>query len=156
MDGLSDWHLDKRYDVFGFPVTVAFEAGLVRIRNDRFLRQSVDRHPERSVDALVRSVKADYAANAGRELAIGDDSFVVEIWGHLYADHFLVKYRRVLRIVFPFGLYGRFRRSCAVIDCGERGKDPNRRLWDYLARYRGLMARWATRIVLCPDGTPQA
>lgn len=137
--------MEKRYDLYGFPVTVAFGAGLVRIHNDRFLKQAVDSDPVQSVAKLVQWVKADHAAYTGQDLAIGDDSVAVEIWGHLYFEYFLLKYRRLLRIILFFGLYGRLCRSCVVIDCGERGKDPNRRFWDYLARHRGRMAKWVTQ-----------
>ncbi|WP_257667820.1 hypothetical protein [Parapedobacter tibetensis] len=134
--------MEKYYSIGGNQVKVIFNDGLVGIVNDMALKQAVDMQPEESVDLLVVWIKEDYLLEKGEPLVITDNSFVVEIWGHVYVDYFLLKYKTLLRVILAFGLYARFCKSCEVIDCGERGKDPNRRLWDALAPYRKAIAKW--------------
>ncbi len=137
--------MEKEYVLFGWFAKVNIQEGLVGIVNDRSLRRMVGPQPELAAVSLVDLIKADYAAIYGTALLIADDSFIVEIWGHLYFDYFLLKYKTVLRFILLFGLYDRLCRSCEVIDCGERGKDPNRRVWDAIARYRRCLANWLPR-----------
>lgn len=132
--------MEKEYVLFGGSARVRIEEGLVGIVNDQPLRRMVGPQPEVATKALVDLIKTDYAAAYGKALAIADESFTAEIWGHLYFDYFLLKYKSVLRFTLLFGLYNRLCRSCEVIDCGERGKDPNRHVWDAIARYRHWLA----------------
>jgi hypothetical protein len=135
-----------RYEIDGHEVIVNIHEQLVCITNDDAFKNAIASRPVHSVAFLINSLRADYARIYGSVLAIGDDSFAVEIWGHLYAEYCLLKYKTVLRFVFPFGLYNRFLRSCRVFDCGARGKDPNRWVWDILARYRHKIEGWLPKI----------
>src|SRR5690606_64513 len=117
--------MEKQYLLSGLPVRVEIAVGLVRIVNDRSLRRVVVEQPCSATMALVGRIQADYETTFDMELGITDDSFVVEIWGHLYCDYLLLKYKRILKVILVFGLYERFRQSCKVIDCGEPEKDPN-------------------------------
>lgn len=138
--------MKQRYEVEGYWVTVDLNQGLVRITNDNAFKHAVAIHPIQSVISLIDSIQAGYSTLYGTALAIGQDSFAVEIWGHLYFEYFLLKYNKLLRIIFLFGLYNRFLNSCQVFDCGEQGKDPNRWLWDWLARYRRKIETWLPKI----------
>jgi len=132
--------MEKQYLFDGLMVQVTLVDGLVRIVNDLPFKQAIVRQPEGNTTALVAKIKSDYEAFFGNGLAIDNDSFVVEILGHLYFDYLLLRYRRVLRPICIFGLYDRFCRSCSVIDCGERGKDPNRWLWNKLVPFQKPLA----------------
>jgi len=145
--------MEKQYEIGGLPIQVEMEEGLVRIANDPSLRRAVGDQPEATTSALMSLIKADHEAAYGKALAITDDSFAVEIWGHLCLDYFLLKYKVILKVVLRFGLYDRLCRSCEVIDCGERGKDPNRRIWDALAPLRKRMARRVPRRIR-PESRP--
>src|SRR5690606_34975860 len=101
--------VEKQYTFGDLPVRVEITDGLVRIVNDRPFKQAVVTQPEAVTSALVDGVKADYKLTFGRDLNIYDESFIVEIWGHLYGDYLLVRYRRALKIILIFGLYDRFR-----------------------------------------------
>lgn len=138
--------MKRRYEVEGYWITVNMKQGLVGITNDNAFKHAVANQPIPSVTSLIGSIQADYSMLYGTALAIGQDSFAVEIWGHLYFEYFLLKYSKLMRIIFLFGLYNRFLRSCQVFDCGERGKDPNRWLWDRLARYRRKIETWLPKI----------
>lgn len=125
--------MELRYTIQDTTVTVAMEDGLVRIVNDRAFTQLLHTEPRKTALCLVKWITTDYDARFGKQLAISSSSFAIEILGHVYFELLLRKYPKVLRIVLFNGLYDRLCRSCAVIDCGEKGKDPNRRLWDMLS-----------------------
>lgn len=132
--------------VDGVPVLIDFDEGLVGIINDEVFRRVVTGRPETVTKALFDQVQAHHQRAFGRAFEVRFDSFVVEIWGHLYAQYLLLKYRSVLKVVLLFGLYDRFYRSCEVIDCGERGRDPNRWVWDILVLFRKMLGRQLTKI----------
>lgn len=144
--------MEKQYFLEGVSVRVKIREGLVCIFNDQALKQAIAIHPEALTRALVKQIKTDYKARYGRDLAIPDDSFTVEIWGHLYADYFLLKYSGLMKSILPFGLYNRLRRSCEVIDCGEHGKDPNRWLWNTAAPCRRVLAKLLANARLSRSG----
>lgn len=127
--------------LYGLPVRVEIGDGMVHIVNAPSLRRVVVEQPSVATAALVDRIRVDYEATFDKELAIADDSFIVEIWGHLYCDYLLLKYNKILKVVLVFGLYDRLYRSCRVIDCGEDGKDPNRWLWDKLVVFRTALGR---------------
>ena len=140
--------MERQYRFDGLSVRVEVMEGLVRIVNDLPLKQALDKHLQATTASLVTQVKADYEGAFGRALAISDESFIAEIWGHLYADYLLLKYSKLLKCILRFGLYDRFMRSCEVIDCGEHGKDPNRWLWNQLAPFRKTLRRRLTNLQL--------
>ncbi|WP_353129785.1 hypothetical protein [Parapedobacter pyrenivorans] len=138
--------MEKQYVLYGVPVRVRMDEGLVGIVNDPALRRLLASQPKAATRALVSRIKADYETTYNRTLAIADTSFIVEIWGHLYFEYCLLKYSSLCRIIFPFGLYRRFLRSCEIIDCGEQGIDPNRRLWDKFSPLQAWLSRRMAKI----------
>ena len=140
--------MEKHYVINDCQVKVVFEEGLIRITNDKALKRAAQRDPQESVDLLIKQINEDYYSYQGKALAVTSDSLAVEIWGHIYIEYFLLKYKKLLRVILVFGLYTRFRRSCEVIDCGEHGKDPNRGLWDMLAPHRGRIAERLPKVDL--------
>ncbi|WP_353197103.1 hypothetical protein [Parapedobacter defluvii] len=133
--------MNKTYVLDGYAITVVIDKGLVRITNDEALKSVAADQPLTFAERLVDLIRADYQKVYGKTLAISRLSFIVEIDGHLYVEYCLLKYSMLFWVIFPFGLYNRFRRSCEVIDCGERGRDPNRWLWDRLVPLRGWLGR---------------
>lgn len=140
--------MKKHYLLHGFTVEVIIEEGLIRVNNDSQLKRAIESGLEKNTASLVDWIKADHLACFNKVLNIGDRSLIVEIWGHLYFEYFLFKYSKLLRIILTFGLYKRFRRSCVVIDCGEHGKDPNRRFWDFVAPLQNWLGKWLSNIRL--------
>ncbi|MBK1440342.1 hypothetical protein JHJ32_10130 [Parapedobacter sp. ISTM3] len=145
--------MKKEYHIANSVVPVRFEDGLVRITNGESTKRAMTAGSEQPIALLVRLIRKDYHTNYGKPLAISDDSFSVEIVGHLLAEFLLLKYSGLLRVILLFGLYDRFRRSCEVIDCGEAGKDPNRWFWDKLSPYRGKLAGWLPKAESWPTET---
>lgn len=138
--------MEKMYVLQGYPLTVYFDEGLVRIVNDTSFKRFAVQEPLASARLLVSGIQSDYLSMFGERLRIADDSLAVEIMGHLYAEYYLLRYNRLLSFILPKSLYKRLRRSCEVIDCGEWEKDGNRWIWDRLVPIRGWLGR---RLALC-------
>lgn len=133
--------MDKTYVLYSYAITAVIDKGLVRITNDNALKSVAAVQPLAFAERLIDLIQADYRRAYGKALAIDPLSFIVEIWGHMYFEYCLLEYSMLFRILFPFGLYNRFLRSCKVIDCGEWGRDPNRWLWDRLVPLRSWLGR---------------
>ncbi|MGV3763791.1 hypothetical protein [Parapedobacter sp.] len=148
--------MEKLCMVEGVPIRIDIEEGLVRITNDPSFRRTALGRAETPMGTLFDRVQVNHQQVFGRELTLDKESFIVEIWGHLYVHHLLLKYKRILKVVLVFGLYDRFFRSCEVIDCGERDKDPNRWLWDMLVPFRKILGRQLAKVRLCrfTEGQP--
>ena len=127
--------------LYGYPIKVLINKGLICITNDAALKYAAMLQPLAFAKQLVNWTQEDHQETYGETIAINNHSFIAEIWGHLYFEYCLLKYSAFGKFIFPFGLYRRFLRSCEVIDCGERGRDPNRRLWDKLVPIRGWLGR---------------
>lgn len=140
--------MERQYRLDGLAVSVEIRKGLVCIVNDESFRCMLDRQLQMATTTPVAGIRTDHQTLVGRDLAIPDDSIIVEIWGHVYADYLLLKYSRILKYLLIFGLYARLRRSCAVIDCGERGKDPNRWVWNKLTPFKKMLGRRLATITL--------
>ncbi|MBZ4189654.1 hypothetical protein [Niabella beijingensis] len=127
-------------------VTVDIELHAVHIHNDEALWQLLRRDPERHTELLAEEILRAYEAQYHRKLEIAPDSFVVEIWGHIYIEQFagyiarLTDLKLVRKLLYPVQKY------CAVIDCGEKEHDTNRWFWDLLAPFKATIGGWL------PDG----
>lgn len=140
--------MEKQYRWKDHSITVEFEKGHIRVVNDGALKRAIEADPKATVSALINYIQEDYGSWLDESLNIPTDSFVLEIWGHVYFEYYLLKYSGLFKFLLPFGLYRRFRKSCAVIDCGEKGKDPNRWVWDCLATLWRGMGRWLPKVNL--------
>lgn len=118
------------------------ELHAVHIHNDEPLWQLLGRDPEENTERLAEEILAVYETQYHRKLEIAPDSFIVEIWGHVYADQFadyiarLTDLNLVRKLLYPVQKY------CAVIDCGEKGHDTNRWFWDLLAPLKATIGGW--------------
>lgn len=130
--------MKKNYTLNEHRLQVRFGDGAVHIRNDKALWDFVDEHPRESVALLVRYIKQEYLAHAGKELQVSDNSLLLEIWGHLYYEYYVLKLRRFLNFRCFDRLALKLVKPSKSIDCGEKGKDSNRWLWDMFARYTPL------------------
>lgn len=133
--------MKKEFVSGGKTLPVAFGQGVARIENNEELWAYINADPPVRTRKLVEWIQKNYSVAFGGRLGISDNSFIMEIWGHLYFEYFLLRNETVGRILFPFGLYRRLVESCAAIDCGESGVDTNRWLWDFLGMLTPLAAK---------------
>lgn len=129
---------------------VGFRPGMVSIHNDDHLWRFLQTHARVRTQELVDWVQTQHEEAYGHRIRISDQSFVMEIWGHVYFEYFMLRNEKVGRILFPFGLYSRLVKSCEEVDCGESPIDHNRWLWDILGIFTPIVGRLIPRNALLP------
>ncbi len=137
--------MQKKFKYQDGELFVAFGQGVVRIDNNERLWVYINTHPPEKTKALTGWIQQTYAEAFGGRLEISDHSLMMEIWGHIYFEYFLLRNERLGKFFFPFGLYERLVASCEAIDCGERGLDGNRWLWDLLGIFTPLVGKLIPR-----------
>ena len=129
----------------GHPIEFTLRPGAVNIKNDPSLWSFITADPRVNTQRLVDYLNELHFEHHGRRFEISDSSFILEIWGHLYLDKFLVDNPKLAKIIFPFGLYDRFVRAGITIDCGEAEVDTNRWFWDLFSFLTPLSGRILAR-----------
>lgn len=125
--------------ILNVPVRVATNA--IHITNDDALWQLIHANPVENTYRLIDEINSAFLEKNKRDIEISRDSLAVEIWGHVYADHFadvidnLTNLKLIEKMVHPIQKY------CAIIDCGEKGYDQNRWFWDLLAPFTGIIGK---------------
>jgi hypothetical protein len=133
--------MERRYIIKEYPVRVSFDYGIIHIVSDFALFSLLNRYLEEGTSKLVAVIKDDYRREYGEELAIKDDSMIVEIWGHVYLGAFVKFTTRIIGLTL-ISRFGRFiSRHCDLIDCGQADWDGNRRFWDMLVPLKRLIGK---------------
>ncbi|QNL48354.1 hypothetical protein H8S90_16325 [Olivibacter sp. SDN3] len=131
--------MDKTYYHHELHINVTFEKQIIRIKNDIYFWQFLNQNIEKRTRWLVQMIKTDYLDIFGTPLIIADQSFVLEIWGHVYIEYYMLKISHLLKL-YNNKVLKRVSKSSQIIDCGEKEKDTNRRLWDILAPLEKIIA----------------
>lgn len=127
--------MDKTYQFRELYITITIEEGIVRIKNDVALWLFVSKDIKERTDWLIDCMLIDYATEIGKPLKIHSRSIAIEIWGHLYYEYFILLICHYLAINPSIKRIKRLLRSSEIIDCGEKCKDSNRFLWDFLTPF---------------------
>lgn len=94
---------------------------------------------EQRSSLLVDTIKSDYLAYKGKDLTISKDSLIIEIWGHIYAGYLARRIKKLLRFKLTNQVADFVLKRSDCIDCGERGIDSNRFLWDFLSNFKSML-----------------
>ena len=134
--------MEKKYELFGSLIQISFQENSVHIVNDKELWQLLSADIENRTAALAHNIRNDFEETYKRALEISEDALVVEIWGHVYFEYFAL----AIQNLFKLKLIERMVESAVtyseLIDCGEKGYDNNRWLWDMLAPHKTMIAGW--------------
>jgi hypothetical protein len=133
--------MKKQMLIDGHQLPVILRRNVVSIDNNPVLWSFINQNPLRNTQKLIDYIQADYQKIFGEKFPLSDNSFIMEIWGHMYFESFLVNYKKWGKVLFPFGLYQRFVKACDKIDCGVSKIDRNRWLWDFLAFLTPVVGR---------------
>ncbi|MGG3572561.1 hypothetical protein ABES80_08685 [Bacillus gobiensis] len=112
-----------------YELQVAYEVGLVRINSDENLYSLLD-NEKSGASTIAAVVKNKYQAILGKELDIETNSLAIEILGHVYPNKIIDATRSVPMPEKAKEFINMLHDKASVIDCGERGKDENRMIWD--------------------------
>lgn len=132
-------------------VTVCYEPQIVRIDTSHALMAFLTQRGNGS-RALARRILARYETLIGVPMQITERSMATEILVHAYLDVLFVwaqrtgvRLGRAGRRLAAWG--GRMKVHTAVIDIGEHAVDTNRRIFDKLSYFYGilriLLGKWA-------------
>lgn len=125
--------MDKTYELAGAQIKVGLERQIIRVYSNAVLWQYLRITPQMRFNELVATIKADYASVFGQPLAISNRSLMVEILVHVYCDYLGLSFNRKVKVAWIQKLVKKLLKRAEVVDCGEKGADGNRWVWDLLA-----------------------
>lgn len=125
--------MDKTYELAGEQIKVDLDLQIIRVYSNAALWQYLRVTPGIRFNLLVNTIKADYEKEFGRVLAIGNRSLTVEILVHVYCDYLGLSFNRLVKVKWIQNLVNKLLKRAEVVDCGEKGVDGNRWVWDLLA-----------------------
>jgi hypothetical protein len=123
-------------------IEVFFEEHSVHITNNQELWKLIGTSPEATTRALVGMIFIEFERLNGCEFEVHPDSLIVEIWGHVYFEYMVLILNNLVQLKLITQVIDKLISYCEVIDCGEKGYDTNRSLWDMMAPFTALIAGW--------------
>lgn len=131
--------MEKIYDLNGCSLLVVFENQLISIKRPRALQKFLSEDIDQRSSVFVNYIKLDYLNFIGKELVIDNESIIVEIWGHMYASYFAKALKNLIHLQLIENFSEFILNKSEIIDCGESEVDSNRKFWDILANFKGLI-----------------
>ena len=131
--------MEKTYKLSGHKLLVIFHEQLIQIKNPNALKKILSEDIDLRSEILVNHIKQDYFLFIGRELKIENDSLIIEIWGHAFASHFAKAIKNLISLKLIEDAAEFIIKKSDVIDCGELEVDTNRKFWDILAHFKGII-----------------
>ncbi len=133
--------MEKEYDLLHCKVSVLYSPKLVRIVGSKQLLMFLEANLNSNSLKLVRLIKAEYLALYGNRLKISNASLMVEIWGHLYASQVANALKELIKLKIVGNLSDLVTRRSDTIDCGEAEVDSNRKFWDTISKFNGIIIK---------------
>ena len=138
--------MKKQFVIAGVPISVVFsEQGIIRLKGDRHLWKLMDQDPVQNARLITEKIFELHTTIFKEKLHIRPESVIVEIWGHVYAEYFVLLWKDRLRFRWLNRLAGFVRKRSADIDIGERNLDPNRWFWDLISVLKPVMPPFLPR-----------
>jgi hypothetical protein len=131
--------MEKTYELNDCKLLVVFENQLIRIKKPKALQKFLTNDIEERSEILVNSIKIDYLSFFGKELAISNDSLIIEIWAHVYASYFAKAMKNLISLKLVEEAADFIIKRSDIIDCGESEVDSNRKFWDVLANFKSII-----------------
>jgi len=125
--------MEKTYELAGEQIKAGLEPKIIRVYSNAALWQYLRVTPQIRFNQLVNTIKVDYEREFGQTLAISNRSLVVEILVHVYCDYLGLSFNRLIKVKWIQNLVKKLLKRAEVVDCGEKGVDGNRWVWDLLA-----------------------
>lgn len=130
---------EKIYELSGHQLLVIFDENLIRIKKPKALQKFLSSAIDNRSEVLVNYIKQDYFLLMEKELDITNDSLIIEIWGHVYASYFARAMKNLIKLKLVENVADFVITRSDTIDCGESDVDSNRKIWDVLANFKGII-----------------
>lgn len=131
--------MEKVYELNNCRLLVEFTAKLIIIKEPKALKRYLSKDIDARSLVLARLIKQDYLDFMGTELDITVDSMVIEIWGHVYASHLAKAIKNLIQLQLIADFANFIINRSDTIECGESEIDSNRRFWDILSNFKGVV-----------------
>lgn len=133
--------MNKSYELEGCKIRVELNEGIIRVYSNAELWRFLNGQADRRFSLLVKTIKRDYQETYQQPLAISNDSLMVEILVHVYCDYLGLKFNRLIKFRAVNNIVNKLLVRAEIVDCGEKEKDSNRWIWDFLARFKSSLIR---------------
>lgn len=114
-------------------IGIKYEQDIIRVKNDESLKEYFKDKKGKAID-LSRYIKNEYQVKKQMPLMITDRSLATEIFMHFYIQEKAIAIQSHLLwkgMIFRFCQW--ILLHMEVIDCGEKKRDNNRFVWDWLS-----------------------
>lgn len=128
--------MDRLYELAGCRIKVSLDNGLIRVYSNAELWRFLNGNASVRFDLLVETIKKDYQEQFNKPLDISNNSLIVEILVHIYCDYIGLLFNRIVKIKPIQKIVNKLLERAEVVDCGEKEKDSNRWVWDFLSSYK--------------------
>ncbi|RZL51025.1 MAG: hypothetical protein EOP00_01355 [Pedobacter sp.] len=130
---------EKNYELSGQKLLVMFDEKLIRIKKPKALQKFLSTDIDNRSEVFVNYIKQDYFLLFKKELAISNNSLIIEIWGHVYASYFARALKNLIKLKLIENAADFIINRSDTIDCGESDVDGNRKFWDLMANFKGII-----------------
>jgi hypothetical protein len=131
--------VEKQYELSGCSIKVYFFPRIIKIEGANALKRFLSTNIEARSQLLVNRIKVDYVACFNKELKVGNNSMIIEIWGHVYASRLAKGLKNRISLKLIQKLTALVIKRSDNIDSGEFGIDHNRIFWDLLSHLKKLI-----------------
>lgn len=131
--------MKRKLYIHGIPISVTFSSRICSIQNDINLAYLLSRKIKEHTVLLADAVYQEFFNIYHRQLSIRKNSFMVEVWGHVYCDYYAQKLSKLLPTKWTNKLAKRISKYCAQVDIGEKPYDKNRFFWDAISWCKPLV-----------------
>lgn len=131
--------MEKIYELSGCKLSVIFKEKIIQIPDYDPLVKFLSKDIDTRSSVFVNAIKIDYLLFFNRELEITHDSIIIEIWGHVFASYFAKALKKLIKLNLVEEAADFIIKRSDTIDCGEADVDENRKFWDILANFKGMI-----------------
>ncbi|TKC03303.1 hypothetical protein [Pedobacter cryotolerans] len=130
---------EKIYHLSGHKLLVVFRDQLIQIKHPHYLKEFLSSDIKNRSEVLVNYIKQDYFLLFAKELNVSNKSLIIEIWAHVFASYFARAMKKLIKLKLIERVANFIIKRSDIIDCGESNLDSNRKLWDVLANFKGII-----------------
>ncbi len=124
----------------GKTIALHFKQHVINIINTDELTGLLAHDAAAATRELAKAIQTTYHQLFNTGFNVSEDSIIVEIWGHVYADRFAEWLAALSTVAYIDAIAERIIFRCEIIDIGEHGYDDNRFVWDNLAPLQSAIA----------------
>ena len=129
------------YELAACRIKVDLQPGIIRVYSDSELWRFLNGHVHERFNLLAQTIKNNYKNLFNEDLVISNDSLIVEILVHVYCDYVGLKFNSVIKLTPLNNFVKKLLLRAEIVDCGEKEKDSNRWVWDFLARFKPIFVK---------------